>query len=107
MWASAEGGEAGEDTKYSRGVRQKLLALYADQPGFIIKEGKIGHMYSRHLCNSVFGLAPLGSGQSPRTLDAVMHGAIPVIIQVRVSGACARALPRVRAAERTAHVVGT
>ena len=39
------------------------------------------HHYSDELCSAVFSLAPLGSGHSPRVLDSIMHGAIPVIIQ--------------------------
>lgn len=82
---ATEGGEQGEDLKYSRGVRQMMFKLFSQDQGFIIQRGKTPS-YSQQMCNSVFGLSPLGSGQSPRTLDAIMHGSIPVIIQVLDQG---------------------
>ena len=78
---ATEGGEHGEDLKYSRGVRRQIYKLFHKEKDFILHAGKTGH-YSEELCSAVFSLPPLGSGQSPRTFDSSMHGAIPVIIQV-------------------------
>ncbi|KAK3272306.1 hypothetical protein CYMTET_19393 [Cymbomonas tetramitiformis] len=54
------------DPEYSRGVRQEFNR---------------SPTYEHDLCDSIFCLAPPGSGHSPRVVDSITHGCIPVIVQ--------------------------
>lgn len=66
--------------RYSRGLRQRAASLFRAAPGFTLVDGRTAS-YHEDLCDAVFCLSFLGAGWSPRTVDAVMHGCIPIIVQ--------------------------
>ncbi|GBF90959.1 exostosin-like glycosyltransferase [Raphidocelis subcapitata] len=77
---------------YSRGVRQKILALAKqhDWAGryriFVSGYDGLDGDYSEQLARSVFCLVAAGDGWTSRFDDAVLHGCIPVIVIDRVVG---------------------
>lgn len=70
------------DPSYSRGVRQKLQSLYGRDPRFTFEEGSVStRIYTEELLSHTFCLCPLGYATwSPRLIDSVVAGCIPVII---------------------------
>jgi hypothetical protein len=66
--------------RYSRGLRQRAASLFRAAPGFTLVDGRTAS-YHEDLCDAVFCLSFLGAGWSPRTVDAVTHGCIPIIVQ--------------------------
>ncbi|BDA41514.1 probable glucuronosyltransferase [Coccomyxa sp. Obi] len=77
------GGVRFDDVSYSHGVRQTLMLLFKDTPGFKLidtgKEGGYGE-YMADFGQSLFCLALTGAGWGVRLKLALMHGCIPVII---------------------------
>ncbi len=67
---------------YSYGARQTVARLFGELPGYVITAHHIGN-YQQMLSSSKFCLAPPGWGWGGRMKVAVMHGCVPVIIQVR------------------------
>jgi hypothetical protein len=66
--------------RYSRGLRQRAAKLFQATPGFTLVAGRTA-TYHADLCDAVFCLSFLGAGWSPRTVDAVAHGCIPIVVQ--------------------------
>ncbi|EIE25250.1 hypothetical protein COCSUDRAFT_40557 [Coccomyxa subellipsoidea C-169] len=77
------GGVRYDDVSYSHGVRQTLMMLFSQHPGFkLIDTGERGG-YTQYMADfgrSTFCLAATGAGWGVRLKLALMHGCIPVII---------------------------
>jgi hypothetical protein len=67
---------------YAMGVRYGVYHYHHDKPGVRIYAHFEGDKkYSDYLSETVFALAPLGTGFGMRIVAAVMHGAIPVFLE--------------------------
>ena len=70
---------------YAMGVRYGVFHHNQGKPGVRIYAPHQGHgvgkEYSDYLSETVFALAPLGTGFGMRIVAAVMHGAIPVFLE--------------------------
>ena len=65
-----------------------MARLFGDLPGWVITPNHVGN-YQQMLSSSKFCLAAAGWGWGGRMKVAVMHGCVPVIIQV---GGCSSRL---------------
>jgi hypothetical protein len=66
---------------YSFGARQTVARLFSDTPGYVITAQHISN-YQEQLASSKFCLAPAGWGWGGRMKVALLHGCVPVIVQV-------------------------
>ncbi|KAL3683701.1 hypothetical protein R1sor_001723 [Riccia sorocarpa] len=70
---------------YSRGIRTRLWKKYKRDKLFVMRR-KRADGYQSEMLRSVFCLAPLGwAPWSPRIVEAVMYGCVPVIIADKIS----------------------
>jgi len=68
---------------YSRGVRQTLYRLYKNSSEIHIHDGALNNVedYYSRFKRCKFAICPLGMASwSPRTVEALVHGSIPVIV---------------------------
>ncbi|KAK9805103.1 hypothetical protein WJX73_008096 [Symbiochloris irregularis] len=69
-------------TEYSHGVRQTVVALFNDNPGFYLNRMPLSHAdMAKEMGRSHFCLATSGAGWGVRLKLAVMTGCIPLVIQ--------------------------
>jgi hypothetical protein len=66
---------------YSFGARQTVARMFNNTPGYVITAQHVGN-YQEQLALSKFCLAPAGWGWGGRMKVALMHGCVPVIVQV-------------------------
>ena len=71
---------------YSFGARQTVARMFQHHPGYLIHPGALAG-YQQQLARSKFCLAPAGWGWGGRVKSSVVHGCVPVIVQVGSGGA--------------------
>ncbi|KAL2635574.1 hypothetical protein R1flu_007053 [Riccia fluitans] len=70
---------------YSRGIRTRLWKKYKRDKQFLVRRKRVDG-YQAEMLKSVFCLAPLGwAPWSPRIVEAVMYGCVPVIIADKIA----------------------
>ena len=75
---------AREGDIYSGGVRQRIYEQHANRTDFYLKERSgAGSQDLDALRGAKFCLAPHGTGFGMRQFDALVHGCVPLIVQVR------------------------
>lgn len=74
------------DIEYSKGTRQRMLELYDDKPGYIIKSGHVVQsQYFWEMGNSLYCICPPGwASWTPRMAQCMAFGAIPVVISADI-----------------------
>lgn len=74
-------GTFSEDLRYSNGIRQRLQKYGTDDPAHYFIRAGHSDFYWHELVNARYAICPAGwSHWSPRLFDAIVAGAIPVII---------------------------
>eukprot|EP00899_Mesostigma_viride_P013090 jgi/Mesvir1/21782/Mv04178-RA.1 len=69
--------------QYSHNVRQRVFQLFEGAPGVELSRRRVPD-YAGALVGAKFCLAPSGAGFGIRTIDAVIMGCVPVIVQDNV-----------------------